>query len=598
MSNTTIGGIIEKLRVEKNYTRRKLSQGLCSTQMLIKIENNKSDVDKFMSDILLQRLGKSPDKLEILISEEEYRKLYMRDEIEELIWKRKKEEAEALLLEYENSYAKDNTVQKMFVLRTKAYLCQELEGDSARAEAYMRQAVELTLPGMKMENMNEYLLAAIELENILELSYLILQQGRVQEAAWILEACQKYVEKNVTDEVEYTKIFSKIAWLSSLVYIKRDEYDKAIKIGDRAFENLRKYGNLYFMMPLLEQLIQCCEKLGKDESRKKYQIYDELIKELYQQYGEEWYCQNSLFHNCCQTGYHLISEFIRQERQAKKLTQEQLIEGVYEGPENLSRVENGRVVPTRKKLDGLMKNLGVERGKYCGTLVVEDFEILESKYEIDILVGTGKYKEAQKKLSELEKRIDNEEKINKMAMSIYKMVIELGVELSTGRMHVEAIQESARTLLEKNGVLRDGRVYRVPFFNEMAALNALGICLKRTGKRQEAIAIYQDILKCVEESAIDEKYQNLIVSPVVANLDLYDSKRKWGKKGISYELRCGKGKMLYMHLVAQLEQTEDEDAKREMTRKAYYLSELFYKEVNRQRIKEYYEKTYGETLPY
>mgnify|MGYP004455674943 CR=1 FL=1 len=596
MSNITIGRIIEKLRQEKNYSRKKLSQGLCSTQMLIKIENNKSDVDKFMSDILLQRLGKSPDKLEILISKEEYRKLYMRDEIEELIWKRKKEEAEALLLEYENSYAKDNTVQKMFVLRTKAYLCQELEGDSARAEAYMRQAVELTLPGMKMENMNEYLLAAIELENILELSYLILQQGRVQEAAWILEACQKYVEKNVTDEVEYTKIFSKIAWLSSLVYIKRDEYDKAIKIGDCAFENLRKYGNLYFMMPLLEQLIQCCEKLGKDESRKKYQIYDELIKELYQQYGEEWYCQNSLFHNCCQTGYHLISEFIRQERQAKKLTQEQLIEGVYEGPENLSRIENGRVVPTRKKLDGLLKNLGVERGKYCGTLVVEDFEILESKYEIDILVGTGKYKEAQKKLSELEKRIDNEEKINKMAMSIYKMVIELGVELSTGRMHVEAIQESVRTLLEKNGVLRDGRVYRVPFFYEMAALNALGICLKRTGKRQEAIAIYQDILRCVEESAIDEKYQNLIVSPVVANLDLYDSKRKWGKKGISYELRCGKGKMLYMHFYSQVELMEEECVKREMTRKAYYLSELFYRENNRQQIKEYYEKTYGEII--
>lgn len=596
MSNITIGRIIEKLRQEKNYSRKKLSQGLCSTQMLIKIENNKSDVDKFMSDILLQRLGKSPDKLEILISKEEYRKLYMRDEIEELIWKRKKEEAEALLLEYENSYAKDNTVQKMFVLRTKAYLCQELEGDSARAEAYMRQAVELTLPGMKMENMNEYLLAAIELENILELSYLILQQGRVQEAAWILEACQKYVEKNVTDEVEYTKIFSKIAWLSSLVYIKRDEYDKAVKIGDRAFENLRKYGNLYFMMPLLEQLIQCCKKLGKDESRKKYQIYDELIKELYQQYGEEWYCQNSLFHNCCQTGYHLISEFIRQERQAKKLTQEQLIEGVYEGPENLSRIENGRVVPTRKKLDGLLKNLGVERGKYCGTLVVEDFEILESKYEIDILVGTGKYKEAQKKLSELEKRIDNEEKINKMAMSIYKMVIELGVELSTGRMHVEAIQESVRTLLKKNGVLRDGRVYRVPFFYEMAALNALGICLKRTGKRQEAIAIYQDILRCVEESAIDEKYQNLIVSPVVANLDLYDSKRKWGKKGISYELRCGKGKMLYMHFYSQVELMEEECVKREMTRKAYYLSELFYRENNRQQIKEYYEKTYGEII--
>ena len=93
MSNITIGRIIEKLRQEKNYSRKKLSQGLCSTQMLIKIENNKSDVDKFMSDILLQRLGKSPDKLEIIISNEEYRKIHIRDEIEELIWKRKREEA-------------------------------------------------------------------------------------------------------------------------------------------------------------------------------------------------------------------------------------------------------------------------------------------------------------------------------------------------------------------------------------------------------------------------------------------------------------------------------------------------------------------------
>ena len=83
---------------------------------------------------------------------------------------------------------------------------------------------------------------------------------------------------------------------------------------------------------------------------------------------------------------------------------------------------------------------------------------------------------------------------------------------------------------------------------------------------------------------------------MVANLDLYDSKRKWGKKGISYELRCGKGKMLYMHFYSQMEFMEEEYAKREMTRKAYYLSELFYRENNRQQIKEYYEKTYGEII--
>ena len=68
MSNITLGKIIEKLCIEKNYSRRQLCQGLCSAQMLIKIETDQSDVDKFLADILLQRLGKSSDKLEIILS--------------------------------------------------------------------------------------------------------------------------------------------------------------------------------------------------------------------------------------------------------------------------------------------------------------------------------------------------------------------------------------------------------------------------------------------------------------------------------------------------------------------------------------------------
>ena len=596
MSNITIGRIIEKLRQEKNYSRKKLSQGLCSTQMLIKIENNESDVDKFMSDILLQRLGKSPDKLEIIISNEEYRKIHIRDEIEELIWKRKRDEAEKLLSEYEVQYAKDSYVQKMYILRTKAYMSQELDGNSVKAESYIRQAIEVTLPGIKIEKMDEYLLATIELENVLELGYVVLQQGRIQEAEGIFANCYKYVESNVTDEVEYTKIISKIAWLSSLVYIRKQEYENAYGLCESAFEKMRKYGNLYFMMPLLEQLLVCCEKLGREERKKKYQIFYRMIKELYQQYGEDWYCQNSIFHNCCQTAYHLTGEFIRQERQAKKMTQEQLIEGVYEEPENLSRVENGKEMPSRKKFEGLMRNLGIERGKYCGTLVVEDFEILELKYEIDILIGAGKYEEAQCKLSELENMIDCEERVNDMALKIYHTSIKLSMELSTGRADVKTIGQKLKTLLESSGLLLDGKIYRVPFFNEMAALNMLGICLKRAGKRQEAIALYEDIINCIEEIVIDEKYQNDILSPILANLDLYDSKRELGRKGISYELGCGKGKMIYMHIIAQLELTDDKNAKQEMTRLAYYFSELYYMETNKQRIKKYYEKTYGEII--
>lgn len=98
MNNTTIGAIISTLRYEKKCSRRKLCQGLCSTQMLMKIENDAADVDKFMLDMLLQRLGKSSDKLEVILSQEEYDKIYARDYMEELIWKNKKQAIEMTLL--------------------------------------------------------------------------------------------------------------------------------------------------------------------------------------------------------------------------------------------------------------------------------------------------------------------------------------------------------------------------------------------------------------------------------------------------------------------------------------------------------------------
>lgn len=75
MSNTTIGEIIASIRCNKEYSRKKLCQGLCSERMLIKIENDEVDIDKFMLDMLLQRLGKSPDKLEMILTDEEYERI-------------------------------------------------------------------------------------------------------------------------------------------------------------------------------------------------------------------------------------------------------------------------------------------------------------------------------------------------------------------------------------------------------------------------------------------------------------------------------------------------------------------------------------------
>jgi len=167
VSEVTIGSIIAGERYERGYSRRQVCQGLCSTQMLIKIEKDDAETDKFVLDMLLQRLGKSPDKLESIIADEEYKKIYSRKNIEVAIWKKQLNEARTLLKIYETKYARKNTVHEMFVLRNEAYIALEIEDNVSYAEELIQKAINKTLPGINQENMLDYLLATSEIENIL-----------------------------------------------------------------------------------------------------------------------------------------------------------------------------------------------------------------------------------------------------------------------------------------------------------------------------------------------------------------------------------------------------------------------------------------------
>lgn len=594
MNHTTIGTMLTALRTKKNYTRKQLCRGLCTIQMLEKIERDMCDTDKFLLDMLLQRLGKSPDKLELILSEGEYRRIRMRDLIEELIWKQKKEKAQYLLEKYEEQYAKNNRVQKMYVLRTRAYISHRLDQDAQAAETCLTRAVELTMPGIRSDNMMQYLIAGEEMENLLALGQCRMEQGVVQEAEAMFAACQRYLDTYVTDREDYVKLYSKCAWLLSRIYIQREEYVRAYGICEAAIEDLRKYGILYFMVPLLEQLICCSKALHIEDGKNKWKIYHEILSELYQKYAPEWFCQDSLFHNCRQTTWHLDWEFIRQERLSQNLTQEQLIEGVYESPETLSRIENGKTTPGKKRLEGLLEKLGAERGKYCGTAVVEDFETLELKLKVEKSIGRGDYEQARMELEELQKKLDPRWKANAMVLGNYRDII----ESRTNQTDARRLLEREKELLQLSYRMgKDGYV-RVPLRNELMILNQICLQLKKLGRSSEAEDICRNILKTLQKSRMKEKYRYEILCLPLSNLATTVEEEKICKAGIAYELLCGKGTLLttYVILLSHFEEYVNPQKEKKYIRQGYYLAELFYREEQKKVTRAYYENTYNEKL--
>ena len=114
MNVYTIGSLIKQERKKRKISQKKLVAGLCSAQTLSMLEDDMCETDAFLMDMLLQRLGKSPDKLECIVSGEEYHRIKMRSLIEQLIVRRKRKYADYLLERYHDSFKSTDTAQQMY----------------------------------------------------------------------------------------------------------------------------------------------------------------------------------------------------------------------------------------------------------------------------------------------------------------------------------------------------------------------------------------------------------------------------------------------------------------------------------------------------
>lgn len=67
-----IGRMIFDLRVKSEYTLNQLAKGVCSVSELSKFESDEIMLNFFQIDRLFSRLGKTPTKLEYVLSKEAY----------------------------------------------------------------------------------------------------------------------------------------------------------------------------------------------------------------------------------------------------------------------------------------------------------------------------------------------------------------------------------------------------------------------------------------------------------------------------------------------------------------------------------------------
>lgn len=622
------GDFIKKIREAQGIRPHRLAAGLCSRSSLKEIEENREECGLPLFRILLQRLGKCPDKLEYILSWKEYREERLRAQIAVSIFRGRAEWSERAVERYEKEAGEKGAVHRMYACRLRALAASRLRGDAAEAEEWLERALDTTFPCWRRADWTEYLISTAELENVLAL----VRMRRLQKkpADELLEQCGVYIEHRITDAEEHAKIYAKYAWLAAEKEADKGRTARAAGLCACAIEELRRNNIEYFMRPLLRTLLECfseahgtkiraAEAAAGALTKERCRAYLEALEHLHRQFGKAWEPQSCLLWNCCRKAYYLESELFLAERLAGGMTQEETAEGIYRNAREIRKIERAKSSPAGIRFRQLLGKFGLSRGRRSGFVITNSFEVLELRQEIQGMVGRRRYGEIRQRLPELEQQLDMTVPENLRALKMLRNVIarEDGTRtleelLSESR---ELLRQTYRVLPEEmeemrqlRKAVRPGRGrprkgmgvqeygYRPPFQNETYLLNSIAILLKRLGRAEEAERLYGWLLGEFERSRVRPEYHYLAYTLLLGNQAALRCSAADGIRAVRYHLGCGKLGALandYLTIACTL---LDDGANRErcrrMIRECCCLFELSHNDTKWRITEEFYKKEF------
>jgi transcriptional regulator with XRE-family HTH domain len=571
----TIGSVIAHARINQNKIPRKdLIRGICTEQTLYALEENQYKTDTLMIDILLQRLGISPDKLEIVLSQEAYQLVRLRDLIEKAILRGRKELALSALA----AHPAQNSVSQMYHKRMQACLSYRIDKDYELAAALLGQAVELTMPGFSYEVMEHYLISTIEMENLLALERVESESDAHTDLSLHiehLEQCMRYIDRHFTDGEEHAKICAKCAWLLAKAYLSQNQTTQAMVTCEKGINALRQNTMIYFMLPLLELMLEVGNRLGIAPEQNKYVKYDETLRFLWDSYAQKWYPTDMLFHNCCQKEYHLDYELVKSERIAQHLQQEELIEGIYKNASSLSNFENAKVSPNKKTFEKMMEKLDLEIGRYNGFVATDSFETMELRHHLEALLIHGEYEKAEYLLENLKSQLDmsftgNQHFVEDSEILIHRMLHKITIEEAYKRQ--KKLYESLLDADKKN-------LRHIPMRNEVLLINRYCIILLELGQKSDAINIYVQTIEKMQRSRMNVQYRYRSYSLLLYNYIHLTLDYSTACEILRNELYCGKASILPfgIHIISSILENRGEPKEIWLwySECVYYMSDLY-----------------------
>lgn len=223
-----------------------------------------------------------------------------------------------------------------------------------------------------------------------------------------------------------------------------------------------------------------------------------------------------------------IGEVIKRKRKELGLTQEELCEGICE-PSTISRIESGKQVPAKNKLDALLQRLDLPGDRYYALLSKNELEISNLQSQIISCNVSNNKQEEQQCLKKLEEIVSEDDHLVRQFI--------LRSKIAFGYLDGENLRPY--TYEEKEKVLFEALYLTVPkldideinnnFYTveEIKIINQIALNYSDAGQNKTAIDIYHQLLKYIKKHLMNLKESNGLLILIAYNYSrsLYFEKR-------------------------------------------------------------------------
>ena len=424
MRQNDIGKIIFTLRKHYGISQEMLCSGLCSDATLSRIELGERIPDKFLLDALLQRLGKSPDKLETILSERDYFLYEKRQAIEKAIFEHNFKLAKEELVDYEGQKECEEKLHQQYIYKIKSVLSDELDHDTNKSIEHLLEAINITLPSFKINKILDYLLSIEEIYLLLMLAQAYSNTEQEGQALQLLYIVINYLDQKYSDEEEKVKVYPKAVYLLSKLLLQDEKYEELVSLCLKTIDLIVSNGVINCLSELLQLCIIGLRHQNNQELLKRIICQYDSLNEIYKEYNFTTFNETStLLQENTQSELYLVNEFIKNCRLANGLSQESL-SGDICSPETLSRIESGKRAPSIKNFESLTTRMGINKDLYNSFISTENFEIFEKKRELTKLLALHHFEEAEEIFNELVIELEDRVPENKQFLLQYRTLID------------------------------------------------------------------------------------------------------------------------------------------------------------------------------